>query len=271
MGFFGMHSLRCSGCHAPLRWRGYAAVIECCYCRTHVVVHTGRITQQPATLVANGGGYNRNVVGLAVMAPVLIIVVVLSVVISRLPRETPAEIAQVSLATTPEHMAYTLGARVRDGAAVWLEVSESRFQEIEFSWEIQPRDHVTRVRMEASFTAQDEVIQRMEAQLGTRLRFVPAVRDPESTKISDPLAGRSDRWVVEAPAASLVFRSGYYGSSRLPFKVDLRVHRFDDPTWQDQIDALWMVLKIAAFEMAGTLEEDHRRALLLDAPETAIE
>jgi hypothetical protein len=264
MGFFGTNSLRCSSCNAPLRWRGHATVIECCYCKTHVVVQTGRVTQQPATVVASRGHTNPAVVAVAVLVPVAIIIAVLVTMIANIPRATPAEIAKVSLATSPEQLATQLDARIRDGA-VSLELTSGVFREITFEWHTQPRDHVTRVTLEASFKTPTAVIQRAQNQLGNALRFTPVTQDPSTTELSDILAGGSDSWIFEGPAVTLVLRSGDYGAINVPFRVDLRAHRLDDPTWKDQIDALWIVLGFAAFDTNRSLDDHHRTALRLHA------
>ena len=202
------------------------------------------------------------------LVPLLVLFGVFVVTKIRMPRATAAEIAEISLATTPERLTEQLNVRERDGT-VSFSVTSGRFREAELYWHTSDRDHVTRVVLEASFETPTEVIDRAKAQLGPALRFIPVARDDDTTELADLLAGGSDTWAFEAPAVTLVFRSGDYGGLRVPFKVDLRVHDFDDPSWKDQIDALWVVLSSAAFDRPGLLEDHQRSVLRLDEIQSA--
>jgi hypothetical protein len=232
------------------------------------VVRTGQTTQQPANVVATEKTTHRTEVFLLLVSlPGMLLVG--AVILAKMDvsvgpaRISQAELADVTVVTTPQALADRLDARVEDDA-VSVRLSSSAFREVVFAFEGPGGDHVSSITMEAArFKTPNAVIDRAREQLDGRLVLVPVAEGaPAEGELTDIMAGGSDVWRFEGPgrATSLAFRSGSYGSGAItvPDTVELRVHDFRVDDWRDQFEALWTVLRYAAFDLGDGLDARQR-------------
>lgn len=149
---------------------------------------------------------------------------------------TPAEIAAVDLAATPEVLAKRLGVPVQSNGGVYAKLSGGRFESVGFFWDEKHLEHVSRVNLSALPTGLPaDLVERTRAQLGRVLR----------------------------PASTGGFQYGGDGAgASISSSFSIGAHEFDDPRWKSRVDALFTVLKGAGLGTSDKLDEKSKRDVL---------
>ncbi|MDX2088320.1 MAG: hypothetical protein SFX73_10745 [Kofleriaceae bacterium] len=240
-----VRALACPHCGAKLRWDGDAPIVECRYCHTHVVVETGTRTDLPAAVVSQRG-LRPLVVVCALGGVALLVASVALLAPAGGPRRTTttaptkmtsvAELLATPLRARPDQIAARHGVAVVD-TTVLLHLSDGAFREAALFWDRSDLAHVRSITLWPRQAGADlsDVVARARALVGPRLR-----------------AAATGGYQFHSKNVSLVVSS--------IVAVDARPS--DDPAWQEQLSAMWVVLRASAFATSEVLDERTRRDVL---------
>lgn len=237
-------ALTCPNCGAPVRWKGQAQVIECRYCRTHVIAQSGIKTQAPATVVsARKPQEQKLILVLAVGLPFLLMVIGgVGMALKggagggSIGGTKPSKVAKVTLETSQAKLHDKLGGRIWKHTLL-VPLSEGPFEQIIFRWDEKVDDHVKGIsfRLPDKTPMPDKVMARLRKQLGRELR-----------------AQQTGGHHFGATSASLSVGSNLH----------LGANNFEDERWKGQLQALWTATAHAALGRKKKLSAKTRREVL---------
>lgn len=241
--------LKCPGCGAPLRWTGDVPVLECRYCKTHVVTGTGQKTEQPAVA--------RSAASRAVMWIWIgvVAVLVLSGVSAALVSQggdgstgfglgvPVARLEALSMATTKDQVSSTIGGTSRDGSSITVGLRGCSFDDLMLGWGDKDPSHVVRVSLSTSGGRPNPQAQQLAAllqkQLGKRFHLTEDKRS------------YGQHWTVASVTLTAT------GSN-----LSVHVRPDDDPAWKQRMAALWKVIVATLQGKEAAIDEAAKRDLL---------
>lgn len=238
-------ALQCPTCGAPLKWKGVAQVVECRYCHTHVQTNSGIAVQEQAQVVSQPKTPVAVLAGAAIAAFVVIGAAIAFAALGRggaggvagVRGMDAATVKSIDLAKTPDQMGKLPGANPSSSEGyVYINLDHELWQSATFGWDKQHLDHVRNVSLNAHSQQKlpAAVLERAKAQLGT-------LRESST-------GGHS----YHGPGANL---------SLSDTAISISVHKYEEG-WKERVQALWIVLKHAAFNASETLPTAKLRDVL---------